>query len=169
MRATSKRTYKWIAEHTRAIGRRRGRQLQLAIRAARGARAGGARNRSGTHDRRSRIDQVLLVRARRGRGRSKHHLAHRLHRRGRLRALHSAGVGRTRLEHDPRDGRRRWHRARRPGRARHAAARSRHAPVRPGHRRDDDGARGRSRVDRRLEEERLHRQGRARRSRRAPA
>ena len=96
--------------------------------------------------------------------RAQHHLPNRLHGRRRLRAVHSAGIGRARVEYDPRGGRRGWHRAGRPGRARHAAPRGGNAPVRSGHRRDHDRARGRSRMDRRLEESRLHRQGRARRA-----
>ena len=156
--------YKWIAEHTRDDRRRRRRQFELSICAARGAGSGRARNRSATDDRRSCVNQVLLVRARRSGGRAQHHLANRLHRRGWLRALHSAGIGRARVEYDSRDGRRGWHCAGRPRRTRHAASRSRDAPVRSGHRRNHHGARSRSRMDRRLEERRFHRQGRARRA-----
>ena len=52
----------------------------------------------------------------------------------------------------------------RPRRARHAAPRSRDAPPRQRHRRDDDGARSGPRLDRRLEEGRLHRRRRAARA-----
>ena len=72
-------------------------------------------------------------------------LAHRLHRRGRLRDLRAAGQAGARLgracsnagEHVDRE-------AGGPRRARHAAPRSGDAPLRQRHRRDDDGARGRT-------------------------
>ena len=47
---------------------------------------------------RSLRDQVLLVRDRRGRGRSRDDLAHGLHRRGRLRNLRAAGAGRAAVD-----------------------------------------------------------------------
>ncbi len=47
------------------------------------------------HRRRPVGHQVLLVRARRGRRRPRHDLAHRLHRRGRLRGLRAAAAGAT--------------------------------------------------------------------------
>ena len=62
--------------------------------------------------------EVLLVRARRSRQRPRHDLAHRLHRRGRLRDLRPAAVGRPRLA---------W-RSSRPGKA--AGRRSRAASAR---------------------------------------
>ncbi len=149
--------------------RRRGRQFELAVCAARGA---GARKQSGIVQQLTSVDlashQVLLVCARRSGQRAQHHLPHRLHGRGRLRAVHSAGIRRARVECDPRRGRRSGDRARRPWRARHAAPRGGNASVRSGYRRDDDRPRGRSRLDCRLEKERLHRQGCARRSRSAP-
>ena len=49
-------------------------------------------------------DEVLLVRARRGGQRACHRLAHRLHRRGRLRDFRAAGVGRPRVAGAPRVG-----------------------------------------------------------------
>ena len=63
-----------------------------------------------------------------------------------------AGVGR-----DPRRGPGRRRDSRRPRRPRHAAPRSGDAPLRQRHRRHDDGARSRPRVDRRLEQGRLPR------------
>ena len=48
------------------------------------------------------VDQVLLVRARRSGQRPRDDLAHRLHRRGRLRDLRAAAVGRPRLAGAPR-------------------------------------------------------------------
>ena len=108
-------------------------------------------------------DQVLLVHDRRGGGRPRHDLAHRLHRRGRLRGLRAARLGRAGVGRDPPGGQERRRRARRARRARHAAARSGDAPVRQRHRRDDHRARSGPRLDRRLEE------GRVPRARRAPA
>ena len=103
--------------------------------------------------------QVLLVRPRRGRERPRHGLADRLYRRGRLRGVRPAAVGRPRLAGDSR--RRPSGRADpgRTGRARYAPARSVDAPLRPGHRRHDDAARSGHGLDRRLEEGRLHRRG----------
>ena len=62
--------------------------------------------------------QVLLVRARRGRQRARDDLAHRLHRRGRLRNLRAAAVGRPRVAGDPAS------RARPPASFRAASARA---------------------------------------------
>ena len=45
--------------------------------------------------------QVLLVHDRRGRRRPRHDLAHGLHRRGRLRGVRAAGLGRARVGRDP--------------------------------------------------------------------
>ncbi len=78
--------------------------------------------------------------------------AHRLYRRGRLRSVRAAGAGRARLGRDSGRRPRRRVGSRRPRRARHAAARGGDAPVRQRHRRNDDGARSGSRLDRRLEE-----------------
>ena len=113
--------------------------------------------------RRPRRPQVLLVRARRGRRRPRHRLAHRLHRRGRLRDLRArparpSALWKALLDAGPAGG----HRPGRPRRARHAAPRSVDAAVRQRHGRDHDAARGRPRLDRRLEEGRFHRQGGAR-------
>ena len=106
---------------------------------------------------RSRGHQVLLVRARRGGRRARHRVADRLHRRGRVRDLLPAGDGAARVGrgHGGREERR-AHPVR-PRRARHAAPRSGDAAVRQRHRRDDQRARGRSGLDCRLEEGRLHR------------
>ena len=115
-------------------------------------------------------DQVLLVRARRDRRRPRHGVAHRLHRRRRLRGVRAAGDGAERVWDALLAGRQ----ARRPDpgrprRARHAAPRSGDAPARQRHRRDHDGRRGRPRLDRRLEEGRVPRPRRAARSRRPTA
>ena len=70
--------------------------------------------------------------------------AHRLHRRGRLRGRLPADRAEAVVE----AARRRRRAARGPGRARHAAPRSRHEPLRPGHGRGRLAARRRPRLDR---------------------
>ena len=156
------KAYKWIGEHARPVGDVAvvNSSSRYALLAVQGPAA--VVHRSGTYDGRSCLYQVLLVRSRRSGGRAEHHLAHRVHGRGWLRAVYSARIGRARVECDSRGRRRSRHRAGWPGCARYAAARGGHAPVGSGHRRDHDRARGRLGMDRRLEEGRLHRQGRAR-------
>ena len=110
--------FNWITSADRRDRRCRGREHQLALRADRDPGAGGA-GRSADADRRQpRRHQVLLVHDRRGRGRARHDLAHRLHRRGRLRGVRAAGVGRARLGRDP------PRRARRPASCPPASARA---------------------------------------------
>ncbi len=108
--------------------------------------------------------EVLLVRPRRSRQRPRHRVAHRLHRRGRLRNLRAAGAGRQGVARAARVGQGGRRHPVRPRRARHAAPRSRHAPPRQRHRRIDDRRGSGSELDRRLEEGRLHRRGRASRA-----
>ena len=76
--------------------RRRRRELQLALRADRHPGPQGGSGAAAADRREPRRPQVLLVRARRVRGHPRHRLAHRLHRRGRLRDLLRARPGRTR-------------------------------------------------------------------------
>ena len=132
--------------------RRRRGQHQLAVRADGDSGAGGARRAAEADRRQSRRHQVLLVHDRRsgvGRG---HDFPHGLHRGRRVRGVRAAGAGRARVGRDPGCRPRRRAGARRPRRARHAAARGGDAPVRQRHGRHDDGARSGSRVDCRLEE-----------------
>ena len=105
--------------------------------------------------------QVLLVRARRVRRRPRHGVAHRLHRRGRLRDLRAAGPGRARC------GTRSSRRGSRRASSRPASARATRCASKPSMRlcgSDMDEtttrARGRPRLDRRLEEGRFHRRRR---------
>ena len=100
------------------------------------------------HARRHRIDQAVQRRAvpvdavRRSNAR-----AHRLHRRGRLRNRRAGRARRSVLERAESAGRE----AGRSRRTRHAAPRSRHEPLRPGHGRQRVAARCRARLDRRYE------------------
>ena len=77
----------------------------------------------------------LPLHHRRGRRRALHHLAHRLHRRRRLRAVLPARQGGDALVRDPRGGQARRRRAGRPGRARLAAHRDEVRALRQRHRR----------------------------------
>ncbi len=88
-------------------------------------------------------------------------LADRLYRRGRLRGVRAAGVGRARVGRHPPAGKAAGVVPAGPRRPRHAAPRGGDAALRQRHRRDDDRARGRSRVDDRLEERGVHRPRRA--------
>ena len=125
-RATSPRTTPGSPSRSSRRRRRRRGRRQLALRADRRAGARGARGAAAADRRRPGVDEVLLVRPRRGRERPRHRVAHRLHRRGRLRDLRAAAVGRPGVAGDARV------RARRPSidpvrprRPRHAAPRSR--------------------------------------------
>ena len=89
------------------------------------------------------------------------HLAHRLHRRGRLRDLHRLRARRAGLGRDPRGRRRTRAGAGGPRRARHAAARGGPAPVRPGHGRRHRPVQLRARLDGEARQGRLHRPRRA--------
>ena len=119
---------------------------------------GGARSPADADRRRSRRYQVLLVRARvkwpacASRSRARATPARTASRSSCRRRRRSASGTRSSLA-----GASAGHQSRRPGRARHAAARGRDAPVRQRHGRHDDGPRGRSRLDRRLEEGRVRR------------
>ena len=159
-RRTSRRTSRWIARADRRRSATRWpstQQLAYALLAVAGA--GSARGAAAADGRRSGGDQVLLVRARRSRRRPR--------RRSRAPATRARTASRS--SSPPASGRAAsGTRSCRPGsaadlmpvrprRARHAAPRGGHAPVRQRHRRHDDGARGGPRVDRRLEEGRLHR------------
>ena len=86
--------YAWIAGADRRRRRRRRRELERPLRADRvqGPTAREVLQPLTGVDLAG--DQVLLVRARRSRRRPRHRLAHRLHRRGRLRDLRAAGAGR---------------------------------------------------------------------------
>ncbi len=94
--------YAWIAEQIAGVGDAVAVERQLALRALalQGPAARGVLQPLTGVD--LGVDQVLLVRARRSRQRPRHDLAHRLHRRGRLRDLRAAAVGRARLARDPR-------------------------------------------------------------------
>ena len=127
--------------------RRHGRrQCELAVCADCGARARGAGRAAVADGDRSAGHQVLLVRDRRGGGRAGDGLAHRLYGRGRIRDLRAAGAGRAGLERAARRRTRRGPPPLRPGRARHAAPRSRDAAVWQRHGRPHERARGRTRA-----------------------
>ena len=120
-----------------------------------------ARDPAAAHRRRPLDDQVLPLRRGRGRRRAgRDHLAHRLHRRGRLRAvLRRTTHAAAHLEraHGHRPGH-----ARRTRRARLAAPRDGHGALRQRHRRHRHAARGEPRLAREAREGRLRRPRRAR-------
>ena len=139
--ATSTKDYAWIADADRrrsatsAVVNSSSRYALIARAGPEGARASLQPLTGVDLD----GDQVLLVRARRGRRRPRHGVAHRLHRRGRLRDLRAAGSRPTACgRRCSQAGEPRGLDPVRPRRARHAAPRSRDAPLRQRHRRDDD-------------------------------
>ena len=84
--------YAWITEQIEDGRRRGGGRLQQPLRADRRAGACRARSPAAADRRRSRRYRLLLVRARRGGQRPRDDLAHRLHRRRRLRDLRAAAT-----------------------------------------------------------------------------
>ena len=144
--------YAWIRSQVAELRRCPGREHEQPVRAAGAAGTSRARGAADAHVGAAGGDEVLLVRHRRSRRRARHDLAHRLHRRGRLRGVRAAGAGRARLAGDAAGRRGRRRHPGRPGRARHAAPGSVDAPVRQRHGRDHDRPRGGTRLDRRLEE-----------------
>jgi hypothetical protein len=110
-----------------------------------------------------RRDEVLFLRRGPGRRRPGDHRAHRLHRRGRLRAVRRRRGCRAAVARCCSNAARRSARARGARRARHAAARSRHAALRARARRRHLAARRRSGLGREVSQAGLRRQGRARR------
>ncbi len=113
--------------------------------------------------------KYYCVRPRRGRERPRDGLANRLYRRGRVRDLRPAAVGRQGLAGDSGIRRSGRSRARGPRRARYLASRSRDAALRQRHRRDDDARRSGPRMDGRLAQRRIQRGGGASRHRRIAA
>ena len=102
--ANAAKDYAWISEQVEACGRCGSRRLEQPLRADRDPGAGGARSPAAADRRRPRRHSLLLVRLRRSGQRPRDDLAHRLHRRGRLRDLRPAEHGRPRLAGAPRIG-----------------------------------------------------------------
>ena len=144
--------------------RHRHRQLERSLRADRRPGAEGAGDPADADRDRSAGDQVLLVRARRDRRRPRHRVAHRLHRRRRLRSDGAAGDGRQGVGRAAAGGQAARLDPGRPRRARHAAPRSRDASLRQRHRRALHRDRSRPRLDRRLEQAGVPRPRRAARA-----
>ena len=101
--ATSRRTTRGSPSTSRRVGDAVAvdASSRYALLAVQGPRRSKCCSRSPVSTRRH---EVLLVRARGSRERARDHLAHRLHRRGRLRDLRPAAVGRPRLAGDARSG-----------------------------------------------------------------
>ena len=112
--------------------RRRSRKRRPAIFAARNSRSARAGNPAAAHaSRRSTRIRYYHFTFGKVERRRLPDRAHRLHRRRRLRNLFRSGTFRKTLERSDASRRIRRHDSLRPGRAQHAAPRSRHVPLRP--------------------------------------
>ena len=151
--------YAWIVDQAQGGGRRGRGGHEQPLRADCPAGSGGGRDAAAVVTRGRRARAVLRLHLRGSGQRAGADLAHRLHRRGRLRDLRAAEHGRPRVAGAARVGLRRGRGAVRPRRARHAAARGRDAPLRQRHRRHHHAGRGRPELDCRLAQAVVRRRG----------